>query len=298
MARSTCKPVDELQGPLSRTLFVSDLDGTLLTSKKGLLAGQAGTLNHFIKEGLQFTVATARSLQAVNVLLKDLRLFLPVITLGGSLVTWPATGEHLVTKMIPKAAARELLTRLDNRGLRPFIASVDGRRDWAFHSHPDSDAARWYVEEKQSSGNPRLRWYDTPDDVPDTGILTMTTFVEQETLTELTGDLRQVKDTKISSMPARHFPGWHEVTASHPDADKGSAVDSLCHALGSEWEYVVAFGDDVNDLPLFERADLAIAVANAAPEVLAQADHVIPSNDSGSVIKYVSQRFNDNKRKL
>ena len=57
---------------------------------------------------------------------------------------------------------------------------------------------------------------------------------------------------------------------------------------------MVAFGDDVNDLPLFERADLAIAVSNAAPEVLAQADQVIQSNDSGSVVEYLLQFFNEN----
>ena len=47
-------------GLLSRTLFVSDLDGTLLSSRRELLDGQTETLNHLIDRGLQFTVATAR----------------------------------------------------------------------------------------------------------------------------------------------------------------------------------------------------------------------------------------------
>ena len=291
--------IDGLQGSLSRTLFVSDLDGTLLTSEKGLVAGQSRTLNHLLAEGLQFTVATARSIQAVNVLLKDLNLSLPAITLGGSLVTWPATGEHLVARVIPRPAAERLFTLLSARGLLPFVASIErhreeGLQDLAFYSCAASDAARWYVEEKQSYGDPRLRWYDTLSEVLDTCILTMTTFVEQETLAELIRNLQQVKDTRISSMPARHFPGWHEVTASHPDADKGAAVESLCHLLGPRWDRVVAFGDDVNDLPLFQHADLAIAVANAAPEVLAQADQVIQGNDAGSVIEYLSRFFYNN----
>lgn len=294
MVRKAGSGFDGHQGNLLRTLLVSDLDGTLLTGDKGLVAGQARTLNILIEEGLQFTVATARSIQAVNVLLKDLRLSLPAITLGGSLVTWPTTGEHLVTKVIPRPAAERLLTLLADKNLRPFIASADGRRDWGFYSHAASDAARWYVEEKQAYGDPRLRWYDKPAEVLGTDILTMTTFVEQEMLTELTGNLRRVEDIKISSMTARHFPGWHEVTASHPDADKGSSLESLRHALGPKWDFVVAFGDDLNDLPLFERADLAIAVSNAAPEVLAQADQVIQSNDSGSVVEYLLQFFNEN----
>ena len=59
----------------------------------------------------------------------------------------------------------------------------------------------------------------------------------------------------------------------------------------SGWDRVVVFGDDMNDLPLFERADYSIAVANAAPEVLAKANLVIQSNDSGAVIDYLAHYF-------
>ncbi len=68
-------------------------------------------------------------------------------------------------------------------------------------------------------------------------------------------------------------------------------MTGLCQALNSRWDRVVAFGDDVNDLALFEQADYAIAVSNAAPEVLTKANQVIQSNDSGSVIDYLAQYF-------
>ena len=291
MGQGAFSKYDAMRGSLSKTLFVSDLDGTLLTSEKRLPDGQTATLNRLIEQGLQFTVATARSIQAINALLKDLHLALPVITLGGSLVTWPTSGEHLVTRVLPQPAAEGLLTRFSQRGLSPFVAAIDGHRDWAFHSHAASVAAEWYVDEKRAYGDPRLCWYDYPSQVLETSILSMTTFVEQEALEELTEGLLQVEGAGVSSMPVRHFPGWYEVTASHPKADKGFAVDSLCQALDSRWDRVVVFGDDVNDLPLFERADYAIAVSNAAPEVLTRASQVIQSNDSGSVIDYLAQFF-------
>ena len=289
MGQGACSKYDANPGSFCKTLFVSDLDGTLLTSEKRLLNGQATTLNHLIEHGLQFTVATARSIQAINALLKDVHLSLPAITLGGSLVTWPNSGEHLVTRVLPQPTAESLLTRFFHRGISPFVASIDGHRDWAFHSHTASTAAEWYVDEKRAYGDPRLCWYDHPSEVLGTNILSMTIFVEQEALNELTREMLRVEGAKVSSMPVRQFPGWHEVTASHPKADKGSAVSGLCQAFDSKWDRIVVFGDDLNDLPLFELADYAIAVANAAPEVLTKANQVIQSNDSGSVIDYLAQ---------
>jgi len=287
MGEEACSKYDAIPGPFSKTLFVSDLDGTLLNAEKRLPNGQTAKLNHLIDQGLQFTIATARSVQAINILLKEVHLSLPVITLGGSLVTWPASGEHLVSRVITPPVAEALLARFLQRGIYPFVAAIDGHRDWAFHSHTASAAAQWYVDEKRAYGDPRLCWYDHPSDVLGTDILSITTFVEQETLKELAEDALQVEGARISSMPARQFPGWYEVTASHPQVDKGDAVDALVQALNSRWDHIVVFGDDVNDLPLFERADYSIAVANAAPEVLARADQVIQSNDSGSVIEYL-----------
>ena len=51
-------------------------------SEKGLLKGQAGKLNQLIDQGLQFTVAIARSIQAVNVLLGDVKPNPPAVTLA------------------------------------------------------------------------------------------------------------------------------------------------------------------------------------------------------------------------
>ena len=295
MEPAVCPNCDPMGGPFSKTLFVSDLDGTLLTNDKRLPNDQVATLNHLIGRGLQFTVATARSIQAIRVLLEDVHLALPAITLGGSLVTWPRSGEHLVARVLSQQTAEGLLTRFLRRGVFPFIVAIDGHQDRAFHSRTASAAAKWYVDEKKAYGDPRLRWYDHPSDVLGTSILEMTTFVEQEALSELAEDMLQFNGVKVSAMPARQFPGWYEVAASHVDADKGSAVEGLFQALDSTWDHVVAFGDEVNDLPLFERADYAIAVANAAPEVLAKADEVIRSNDSGSVIEYLLRFSNQHQ---
>lgn len=55
---------------------------------------------------------------------------------------------------------------------------------------------------------------------------------------------------------------------------KSDAIDALAARYGLELGEIAYIGDDLNDLPAFERAGVSIAVANAADEVKARADVV------------------------
>ena len=51
----------------------------------------------------------------------------------------------------------------------------------------------------------------------------------------------------------------------------------------------VAFGDNVNDLPMMREADVAVAVANAFPQVKESADVVIGPNTADSVALFIEK---------
>jgi 3-deoxy-D-manno-octulosonate 8-phosphate phosphatase (KDO 8-P phosphatase) len=61
---------------------------------------------------------------------------------------------------------------------------------------------------------------------------------------------------------ARYFEGLR---------DKVPVLSELCHGLNLTPEEVAAVGDELVDLPLFHRVGLAVAVADAVPEVKAAA---------------------------
>ena len=69
------------------------------------------------------------------------------------------------------------------------------------------------------------------------------------------------------------------------DASKANAVRKLKAATGAD--RIVAFGDNLNDLPLLRMADVAIAVENAVDEVKAEADVIIGPNTSDAVARYI-----------
>ncbi|MCP5028020.1 MAG: HAD family hydrolase [Actinomycetia bacterium] len=55
--------------------------------------------------------------------------------------------------------------------------------------------------------------------------------------------------------------------------DKAAGLAHLCERLGIESAAVVAFGDQLNDLPMLAWAGRGVAMANAHPEVLGATDH-------------------------
>jgi YrbI family 3-deoxy-D-manno-octulosonate 8-phosphate phosphatase len=62
--------------------------------------------------------------------------------------------------------------------------------------------------------------------------------------------------------------------------DKVAVLEELCRALDLTPEEVAAVGDELVDLPLFHRVGLAVAVADAVPEVKAAA-HWVTVNPGG-----------------
>jgi Cof subfamily protein (haloacid dehalogenase superfamily) len=73
------------------------------------------------------------------------------------------------------------------------------------------------------------------------------------------------------------------VEVSPTGVDKASALEWIRSALDIDRAAIVAIGDMLNDISMFEMSGLAVAVRNAHPEVLALADTVAPSNDEDGV---------------
>ena len=69
---------------------------------------------------------------------------------------------------------------------------------------------------------------------------------------------------------------------THKDANKGAVAEYLSSHLGVPAEEIATIGDQPNDVLMFKRSSLSIAMGNASDEVKAQANAVTDSyNDEG-----------------
>ena len=88
-----------------------------------------------------------------------------------------------------------------------------------------------------------------------------------------------------------HSNGKGLIEAAAIGVSKATAVAELAADHGIGREAVVAFGDMPNDLPMLSRAGTSCAVANAHPDVLAAASHVIGANDADGVAEYLEHVY-------
>ena len=73
-------------------------------------------------------------------------------------------------------------------------------------------------------------------------------------------------------------------------ASKSNGLRYLRERYG--FDEVVAFGDNLNDLPMFSEADIKVAVGNARDEVKAAADYIIGTNDEDGVAEWLLAAHN------
>ena len=86
---------------------------------------------------------------------------------------------------------------------------------------------------------------------------------------------------------ARSQPYYLDIT--HPLANKGVALSEIAKLLGVPLAEIAVIGDGGNDVAMFERSGLSIAMGNASPEVQQAADFVTDSNREDGFANAIEQ---------
>lgn len=274
----------------ARTLFVSDLDGTLLGPEAVLSEFSRRALRSMIAEGMLFTVATARSTPSIRWLLGDVGLALPVIELNGALVSDLATGRHLVVQGLARDVAAAVMAKIRRRGLGAFVATSAGDEDRLYHGEPANPGMAWYRDEKVAMADPRLRAVADVEVALAEPVVGFTLFAGPEVARELAEELRAELAEQVQLHRFENFycPGWWELSIQDRSATKASAIAALRRELGLEGSRLVVFGDGMNDLDMFAHADHAVAVENAVPELRAAASEIAGRNDQDGVVRWLA----------
>ncbi|MCU1527067.1 MAG: hypothetical protein JWP75_830 [Frondihabitans sp.] len=272
---------------MTGTLYLCDLDGTLLGGDGRLSDYARETVNGLIASGVRISIATARSLISLRRVAGELHLAEPVVVYGGAFVVDPMTGEHLVENVIAPSLVRRILDVCDRLRIQPLVYSLSGDSDTvAWRSGDESAGIRWYIDDR--AGDPRFRPVPADDALPRAGVFSLSVIggeaelaaAARILLAELAGEIAVTLQEE--TYEAGLF--WLEIGA--PASTKGHGVEVLRSLTGVE--RVVCFGDNRNDLAMFAASDESYAVANALPEVRAAATAVIASNLDDGVARWLA----------
>ena len=270
------------------TLYVSDLDGTLLGEDSQLSAVTVATLNRIIGElGGLFTVATARTPATVVPLMQQVHARLPFIVIGGSAMWNPVTMSYEHTRGIDDMTVNAVADVFDRRGAHPFIYRRHGKN--LLHTHhcgPLSPQEERFIAERQHLPLKQFFLDDRDFRHSDDEALLIFSMNKYAVLKSIADDLR-------TSVPTCSVMVYHDIFDESEGyleifsagTSKAAAIRDLARQLGAG--RVVVFGDNRNDIAMMQAADFSVAVDNAFTEVKSVASEVIGPNTVDSVARWI-----------
>jgi len=278
------------------TLYVSDLDGTLLNRDAELSPTTREGLARLLEHGLQFTVASARHIVSIRSILAGLPLKLPVISSNGAYLSDALTGRHELVNAMDPALAQALHALVQTHGFAPFVLTHSPKGDQLYYERIDNEGQRRFVEERQRHGDPRLRHVDRIAAVLGDPTVTFMVIGEHAPLTALRDAVTELCGNAVEMHLAEdlYMPGWPWLNIHDRRASKDQAIRTLAQRYGLASREIVAFGDHVNDMSMLRTAHRAIAVANAIAPVREIAHAVIGHHSEDSVLRYIEADFKRN----
>ncbi len=267
-----------------KTLYVSDLDGTLLDNTSRVSPQTAAMLNEAIAAGAMLTVATARTPATVQNLLRDVKMPLPAIVMTGAGLWDLGTRRFRSVKTIPEADANRIAEAFESVSLRPFTYCVSGDSFLnVYHSKVMSRREASFYEERRHLTLKRFHLGQNPARRDRVALYFATSpekFVE-----EACERLRSVTDCAVSWYRDVITPDTGLIDIYASGVSKAHAVAEMARQIGAS--RIVVFGDNLNDLPMMRIASMSVAVENALPEVRGEAAVTIGSNNDHSVARFI-----------
>lgn len=293
-------------------LLVSDMDGTILSSKQEIAPEAVEAIRYAKERGVEFAIATGRNYVNAKELLEKAGLDCPVVASNGARVL-TREGKELSKTTLTKGQAEQIYQIISQ-----YEVFFEMFCDYGLVSAQGAtiDAAYESLREmsKQSERAKNVfdffhnRYYVNEDVKLIDGFRS---FIHQDA-----GDIYKYISFSLHDQLMQHI--WREVeeqvegvyvTSSGHDnievmaigADKGAGVTVLAEHLGLSLEEVAVIGDNLNDTPMFEVAGVAIAMDNGHADAKEIAHYVTKTNDDHGVAHAIrmlaDQKWTNNRKK-
>jgi len=251
------------------SLVLADVDGTLVTEQKVLTERAIAAIGALRKAGIRFAITSGRPPRGMAMLFDELALDTPIAGFNGGVFV-NRDLSIVEQRTLPPDIAHAAIDLLDQHGLDRWVYSGN---DWLITKPDAPHVAReaWTVK------------FD-PEVVTDFGnaLNSVAKIVgisdDRERIQRCAADAKSAFGDRATANLSQ--PYYLDIT--NQDANKGAVVAYLCSHLGVAADEVATIGDQLNDVLMFNKSGLSIAMGNASDEVKAQAKVVTESyNDEG-----------------
>ena len=247
-------------------LVVSDVDGTLLTKDKTLTDGARDAVQRLHDAGIGFTITSSRPTIGMRFLIEPLAITLPVGAFNGSCIVDPQL-KVIEQHLIPASAAQQSLDVLNEFGVDIWLFTSNlwltrhGEGEYVPH------------EKRAIRADPTLVGDFTP--YLSAACKIVGSSADAALLQRCEAAMQRALGAEANAVRSQSY--YLDVTP--PGCDKGTFVQAIAKRLGISTDAVATVGDMQNDLAMFKKSGVSIAMGNAADEVKSLATHVTASNE-------------------
>ena len=258
----------------SNVIFMTDLDGTLLTDDKRILDKDRAAIERFRAGGGIFTVATGRGYAMAKPIVEKLGLEIPAVVFNGAAV-FDFKQDKFLWQCEIGSQAREYIKRLTERFPDRLGVEVLHENSIFVPFLNQTELDHLALEKLTPTEKPL-------SEIPD-GWLKVLFAAEPEVLDEMAEFVNQGGFEDANWV--RSAPVYFECLPK--GVDKATGFEKLIKILGAEKRFTVAAGDFMNDVHMIQNADLGAAVASAQGSVKSAADIIVCDNNSGAISEII-----------
>ncbi len=272
-----------------KTLFISDLDGTLLHPNVELSAKTINILNDLIEKGMLFTVATARTIASVRDILRDVNISVPIVLMNGVCIYDLNKNDYIRIETFSKESIDILMSVILEFQLKGFAYTIKDGLMSTYYEDLNTKALHDFYQERVDRYQKRFTQIDTFSLLSNEPLIYFSLLDQRDKLEPVYQVIKSIPDLNCVFYKDNYSPDLWYLEIYSKSASKYHATQYLRSYL--DLDRIICFGDNRNDFPLFEASDYKIAVGNAVSELKEKADSVIHSNYEDGVAAWLMQNY-------
>lgn len=256
-----------------KTIYVTDLDGTLLDREARVPRETLRLLSVLDEAGVPVTYATARTIQSVKHILADAPKRYPIALMNGVLVCDASAGvKYLSAAYFEESVFETVKKTLERADISPFTYFLkDDVLSTGYTEITNGYMERFMAERVKKYNKPFVRLTEG-ETYPGRPIYFAAMDTEKK-IRRANEACKTIEGVKTACYRDSYEPDFWYLEVFDGKASKKNAVEEIKRLTGAE--RVVSFGDNFNDIPMFEASDECYAVETAPEEVRSLADGVI-----------------------
>lgn len=276
---------------MKNTLFITDLDGTLLNDNSKLSQHSIDIINDLIAKGVYFTYATASAFARSSIKAEGINWSLPIITYNGAITLDPKSGDVIKSFTMKKENIKDIINTLQDLLIYPLVYSISNKKETVkWIKGKENIEMSLYLNSIENSDKIKLYPVSNYDELFKDEIFYITHMCDKQEMDRIKDYFNNTNDynvTKVQDSANKNL-FWLEIFDRN--ARKDLAILELKDLIKAD--RLISFGDNLNDIPMFDVSNECYLVSNANEEMKKKYKSVIDSNENDGVAIWLQNYYN------